>query len=215
MTSLTELVEVVIGVDTHVDTHTAAVVNAATGGVMAELTVEATAAGYAELVAFASEHSGLRAWAIEGTGIHGAGLTRHLEETVCEVAPASAVVLKRQTRQKTKINQAGFFRVFRERHAIRKPPSCYFNAGIIGHCYLAPFPSAGFRALNSLLRVLLNALDLLASLPPFGVAVCDDSSEAKVAPTTSMSASLVARARLTTPSYACTTPRTGGRSSPC
>jgi transposase len=80
MTSLTELVEVVIGVDTHVDTHTAAVVNAGTGGALAELTVEATAAGYAELVAFADEHSGLRAWAIEGTGIHGAGLTRHLEQ---------------------------------------------------------------------------------------------------------------------------------------
>lgn len=81
MTSLTELVEVVIGVDTHVDTHTAAVVNARTGGAIAELTVEATADGYAELVAFADEHSGLRAWAIEGTGIHGSGLTRHLEQT--------------------------------------------------------------------------------------------------------------------------------------
>jgi transposase len=80
MTSLTELVEVVIGVDTHVATHTAAVVHAGTGGVLAEITVEATADGYAELVAFADEHSGLRAWAIEGTGIHGAGLTRHLEQ---------------------------------------------------------------------------------------------------------------------------------------
>jgi transposase len=80
MDSLTELVEVVIGVDTHVDTHTAAVVNAGTGGALAELTVQATAVGYAELVAFADEHSGLRAWAIEGTGIHGAGLTRHLEK---------------------------------------------------------------------------------------------------------------------------------------
>ena len=79
MTSLTELVEIVIGVDTHVDTHTAAVVHAGTGGVLAEITVEANAVGYAELVAFADEHSGLRAWAIEGTGIHGAGLTRHLE----------------------------------------------------------------------------------------------------------------------------------------
>lgn len=80
MTSLTELVEVVIGVDTHVDTHTAAVVHAGTGGTLAELTVLATADGYAELVAFADEHSGLRAWAIEGTGIHGAGLTRHLQQ---------------------------------------------------------------------------------------------------------------------------------------
>lgn len=80
MNSLTDLVDVVIGVDTHVLTHTAAVVDAGTGGVVAQLTVEATAGGYAELVEFANEHSTLRAWAIEGTGGHGAGLTRHLEQ---------------------------------------------------------------------------------------------------------------------------------------
>jgi transposase len=47
--------------------------------VLDELTVEATADGYAELVEFVDEHAALRAWAIEGTGGHGAGLTRHLE----------------------------------------------------------------------------------------------------------------------------------------
>jgi transposase len=80
MNSLTDLVDVVIGVDTHVLTHTAAVVDAGTGGVLAQRTVDATAAGYAELVEFADQHSGLRAWAIEGTGGHGAGLARHLEQ---------------------------------------------------------------------------------------------------------------------------------------
>lgn len=88
MTSLAEVVEIVIGVDTHVDTHTAAAVNAATGAVRAQLTVPATPAGYAELVDFADQHSGLRAWAIEGTGSHGAGLTRHLaagQEYVVEI----------------------------------------------------------------------------------------------------------------------------------
>lgn len=79
MHSLTDLVDVVIGVDTHVLTHTAAVVDVGTGGVLAQLTVDATAAGYAELVVFADDHASLRAWAIEGTGGHGAGLTRHLE----------------------------------------------------------------------------------------------------------------------------------------
>lgn len=81
MNSLTDLVDVVIGVDTHVHTHTAAIVYAGTGGVLAQLTVDATAAGYTELAAFADEHSMLRAWAIEGTGGHGAGLTRHLEKS--------------------------------------------------------------------------------------------------------------------------------------
>lgn len=81
MTSLTDLrqaVDVVVGVDTHVNTHTAAVLDATTGGVLAELTVATTAAGYADLVAFADEHSPSRAWAIEGTGGHGAGLARVL-----------------------------------------------------------------------------------------------------------------------------------------
>ena len=81
LTDLREVVDVVIGVDTHVHTHSAAVVDAATGGVLDEITVEATAEGYAELVEFANNHATLRAWAIEGTGGHGAGLSRHLLET--------------------------------------------------------------------------------------------------------------------------------------
>jgi transposase len=80
LTDLGEVVDVVIGVDTHVGTHSAAAVNAATGGVLGEITVEATAHGYAQLVEFADEHAVLRAWAIEGTGGHGAGLARHLAQ---------------------------------------------------------------------------------------------------------------------------------------
>lgn len=91
MTSLTplcEVVEVVIGVDTHVLTHSAAVVDAVTGAVLDQITVDATADGYELLTEFADQHSPLRAWAIEGTGGHGAGLARHLnrgEEVVVEL----------------------------------------------------------------------------------------------------------------------------------
>jgi len=88
VTDLREVVDVVIGVDTHVHTHSAAAVDARTGGVVDEITVEASADGYARLVEFADEHAVLRAWAIEGTGGHGAGLTRHLarrEEVVIEL----------------------------------------------------------------------------------------------------------------------------------
>ena len=53
LTDLREVVDVVIGVDTHMHTHTAAVVDTRTGGVLDELTVEATADGYAQLVEFA------------------------------------------------------------------------------------------------------------------------------------------------------------------
>jgi transposase len=79
LTDLRDVVDVVIGVDTHVHTHSAAAVDVRTGGVLDEITVEATADGYVQLVEFADEHAALRAWAIEGTGGHGAGLTRHLE----------------------------------------------------------------------------------------------------------------------------------------
>ena len=80
LTDLREVVDVVIGVDTHVPTHSAAVVVAATGGVLDEITVEPTAEGYVELLEFANNHAMLRAWAIEGTGGHGTGLSRHLLE---------------------------------------------------------------------------------------------------------------------------------------
>ena len=88
LTQLGEVVDVVIGVDTHVHTHAAAVLDARTGAVLAELSVPATAAGYADLVEFADQHGTLRAWALEGTGSHGAGLARHLaarEEVVIEL----------------------------------------------------------------------------------------------------------------------------------
>ncbi|MET8195156.1 IS110 family transposase [Micromonospora sp. NPDC005222] len=77
---LADLVEVVIGVDTHTATHTAALLDTRTGGVLARATVSADPDGYAELVALADEHSGLRAWALEGSGGYGAGLARHLAD---------------------------------------------------------------------------------------------------------------------------------------
>lgn len=80
MTMLADLVDVVIGVDTHKHTHTAAVVIAATGAAVEDLTIDTDPDGYGELVAMADRHSGLRAWSIEGTGGYGAGLTRFLAE---------------------------------------------------------------------------------------------------------------------------------------
>jgi transposase len=88
LTDLREVVDVVIGVDTHTLTHSAAVIEACTGAVLDEITVEATREGYAKLVALADQHATLRAWAIEGTGSHGSGLSRHLaqhEELVIEL----------------------------------------------------------------------------------------------------------------------------------
>jgi transposase len=71
MAMLADLVELVIGVDTHKDTHTAAVVQAATGAVVTQATVPATPAGYQQLLQLVGRHPGQRVWAIEGTGGYG------------------------------------------------------------------------------------------------------------------------------------------------
>jgi transposase len=87
---LQELVSHVIGVDTHKDTHTVAVVDASTGGAERCDTIAANRDGYEAMVELADSYSGPteRLWAIEGTGSYGAGLTTYLEgrgEWVIEV----------------------------------------------------------------------------------------------------------------------------------
>lgn len=80
MTSLSDLVDVVIGIDSHRDTHTAAVVDAGTGAVLAEWCVATTAAGYSELISKTENFGGARVWAIESAGHYAAGLVRCLVE---------------------------------------------------------------------------------------------------------------------------------------
>jgi transposase len=92
---LADRVDAVIGVDSHTDTHTAAVVTPV-GTVLAEVTVAATAEGTESLLAWADRHTGRlgdrRAWAVDGSRAHGIGLSRTLHaagETVLE-APKPA-----------------------------------------------------------------------------------------------------------------------------
>lgn len=79
----------VIGGDTHGASHALAVLGRATGVVLAERSIAATAVGYRAALAWADEQTpGVRVWALEGTGHYGAGLTRYLAahgETVLEV----------------------------------------------------------------------------------------------------------------------------------
>jgi transposase len=68
-------VQFVIGVDTHRDSHTAAVCDPA-GAVLTHATVATTTAGHRQLLRVAQRHApGRRVWAVEGTGSFGAGLT--------------------------------------------------------------------------------------------------------------------------------------------
>jgi transposase len=85
---LADELDYVVGVDTHRDRHTLAIVSSPNGGVVAQRSVRTSARGYAEAVRFAERHApGARAWAIEGAGHYGVGLARHLSsrgETVIE-----------------------------------------------------------------------------------------------------------------------------------
>jgi len=65
------------GVDTHSDTHTAAVVDAA-GRSLGHRQFPTTAAGYRQLLAWLRTFGTLLVVGVEGTGVYGAGLARHL-----------------------------------------------------------------------------------------------------------------------------------------
>jgi transposase len=75
-------------VDTHRDTLTAAAIDPV-GGVLAQASVGADAAGYRRLLDFAvAQVPGRRCWAVEGAGSYGAGLAGFLQargERVVEV----------------------------------------------------------------------------------------------------------------------------------
>jgi transposase len=77
--TFTSEIDLVAGVDTHLDTHTAALCDAR-GRVMSQLQAPATPAGYQQMLAWARAAAGDRqlVWAIEGTRHYGLGLARHL-----------------------------------------------------------------------------------------------------------------------------------------
>src|SRR6478735_8379010 len=87
---LADELDYVLGVDTHRDEHVMAVVTAPAGAVVAGAAAPTNAYGYRELLHLAEQHApGRRAWAIEGTGSYGAGLSRFLQargESVLEVS---------------------------------------------------------------------------------------------------------------------------------
>ncbi len=87
MTMLADRVELVIGVDTHKQAHTAAVVDRL-GGVVETFEFTADPAGYRRALAQAAAADRPRVWGVEGTGSYGAGLTVFLHtagERVVEV----------------------------------------------------------------------------------------------------------------------------------
>lgn len=88
MPMLTGRIDAVIGVDTHKQEHTAALLDAV-GGERGLRTIATEASGYRELLEWARRlEPGRRVWAVEGTSSFGAGLSIYLldaGEWVCEV----------------------------------------------------------------------------------------------------------------------------------
>jgi transposase len=79
-----ELHSVTGGVDTHKDTHTAAALDSA-GRLLGHRQFPATATGYAALLAWLRGFGPLCRVGVEGTGVYGAGLHRHLDGVGIEV----------------------------------------------------------------------------------------------------------------------------------
>jgi transposase len=76
---LADQLDYVIGVDPHRDSHALAVVHVISGAIVFEATVAANSNGYAQALKLVDQHArGRRAFAVEGTGSFGSGLTRFL-----------------------------------------------------------------------------------------------------------------------------------------
>ncbi len=69
--------QTILGVDTHKDSHVAAVITVL-GALVGTRSFPATAAGYRQLLAWARSFGVLRRAGVEGTGCYGAALTRYL-----------------------------------------------------------------------------------------------------------------------------------------
>jgi len=71
--------EIILGVDTHLDTHVGAVISA-TGRLLGTLAVPTETSGYIKLLSWARAFGQLRRAGVEGTGTYGAGLARVLRD---------------------------------------------------------------------------------------------------------------------------------------
>ena len=73
----------VVGVDTHLDSHVAALLDTL-GQLVANASFPATLSGYCELLEWARSYGEVGTFAIEGTGSYGAGLARYLDDQEME-----------------------------------------------------------------------------------------------------------------------------------
>src|SRR3954465_3398111 len=75
----TDPAEIIVGVDTHKQTHAAVAINGL-GARLGVITLPASRRGYQEMETWARSFGPVRTFGIEGTGSYGAGLTRFLQD---------------------------------------------------------------------------------------------------------------------------------------
>jgi transposase len=99
---LADQLDFVVGVDPHRDEHALGVLEVRTGVVVFEACVAADSGGYADALAVAEQHApGRRAFAVEGTGSYGAGLTRFLTRNGEQVFEVGRLRRERRSGGKT------------------------------------------------------------------------------------------------------------------
>ena len=182
---LADELDYVVGVDPHRDAHALAVIDVRSGVVVFEASIVASGEGYAHALSLVDEHAaGRRAFAVEGTGSFGAGLTRFLDargERVLEVGR-----LRRERRSGGKTDALDAIRAARsvltqdrpatprasgEREALRALMAARegaVNARRAGLCQLRNLLVTAPEPLRSELRPLTRArlLDRLSTVRP-------------------------------------------------
>jgi transposase len=117
---LADQLDYIVGVDPHRDSHALAVVDVVTGAVLFEATVAANGDGYVSALSLVDQNApGRRAFAVEGTGSFGRGLTRFLSgrgERVFEVGR-----LRRERRSGGKTDALDAIRAARSILASKQP----------------------------------------------------------------------------------------------
>jgi transposase len=99
---LADQLDYVVGVDPHRDSHSLAVVHIVSGSIVYEAMVNANSNGYAQALKLVDEHArGRRAFAVEGTGSFGAGLSRFLTDRGERVLEVSRLRRERRSGGKT------------------------------------------------------------------------------------------------------------------
>jgi transposase len=185
MEMLADELDFVVGVDPHRDSHALAVVEARTGAVVFEMAVAADGGGYREALLVAERYApGRRAFAVEGAGSFGAGLTRFLTargERVFEVSrlrrerlsggKTDALDAVRAARSVLTRKQAALPRSGGEREALRALMAARegaVNAKRAGLCQLRDLLITTPEPLRSELRPLTRArlLSRLAATRP-------------------------------------------------